>query len=131
MARNDVDVVLLMYEPDIHFQVFGMEGVGLDEHYHGHQDLRRFWAAIDDSFGDWAWTVREVVDGGDRVAIRADLRALGRESGLETNVVNGGTAARLGPNGLVTWQGWFVDRGGWDRALEAVGLAESSVTDLT
>jgi len=31
---------------------------------------------------------------------------------------------RLSERGLATWQGWFVEQGGWKKALAAVGLSE-------
>jgi hypothetical protein len=52
------------------------------------------------------------------------LVAYGRGSGVETKVQNGGAAVTLSARGLVTWQEWFVDQDGWEKALEAAGLRE-------
>jgi len=77
MARSDVEVVALFYEPDT-----------------------------------------------DRMAVRTDFVGYGRGSGAKTELTGGGTAAKFSDRGLVTWQGWFVDQGGWEQALQAVGLSD-------
>jgi hypothetical protein len=65
-----------------------------------------------------------VVDGGDRLAIRADFFGVGRGSGVETTLNDAGTAARFSARGTTTWQEWFVEENGWPKALEAAGLEE-------
>ena len=50
--------------------------------------------------------------------------AHGRGSGIQVALSDGGTAFKLSPRGKVAWQEWFVEDGGWKRALEAVGLRE-------
>jgi ketosteroid isomerase-like protein len=124
MARSDVEVVVLSYEPDAEVWVEGMSGVGISDCYRGYEGIRALYAEVDEAFDDWRWTIRAVVDGGDRIAIRTDFVAFGRSSGVETAVNNGGTAVRLSARGLATWQGWFVEQDGWKKALEAVGLRE-------
>ena len=40
-------------------------------------------------------------------------------------VNDGGTAVTFSARGLVAWQEWFAEaRGGWSKALEALGLSE-------
>jgi ketosteroid isomerase-like protein len=124
MARSDVEVVVLSYEPDAEVWMEGMSGVGISDCYRGYEGIRALYADVDDAFDDWRWTIRAVVDGGDRIAIQTDFVAFGRRSGVETAVNNGGTAVRLSARGLVAWQGWFVEQEGWKKALEAVGLRE-------
>ena len=124
MARSDVEVVRLFYEPDAEVWMRSMAGVGLEECYRGHDGVRALYADVDEAWGRWSWTVRAVVDGGDRYAIRTEFLGYGRTSGARTVVMDGGTAALLSPRGLVTWQEWFVERDGWYKALEAVGLSE-------
>jgi ketosteroid isomerase-like protein len=124
MARSDVEVVVLSYEPDAEVWVEGMSGVGISDCYRGYEGIRALYAEVDEAFDDWRWTIRAVVDGGDRIAIRTDFVAFGRSSGVETAVNNGGTAVRLSARGLATWQGWFVEQDGWRKALEAAGLHE-------
>jgi ketosteroid isomerase-like protein len=124
MARSDVDVVLLLYEPDTEVWMRSMAGVGISDCYYGFEGIRALYADLDEAFEDWRWTARAVVDGGDRLAVRTDFVGYGRGSGVETTIHDGGTAAKLSPRGRVAWQEWFAERGGWNKALEAVGLRE-------
>jgi ketosteroid isomerase-like protein len=124
MERSDVDLVLLTYEPDAEVWMRGMSGVGISDCYRGHDGIRALYADIDEVFDYWAWTARGAVDGGDRLAIRADFIGHGRGSGVRTTVKDAGTAFRLSPRSTVVWQEFFVEQDGWNKALEAVGLPE-------
>lgn len=124
MARSDVEVVLLSYEPDAEVWMKTMAGVGISDCYRGHEGIRSLYADLDDAFDDWSWTIREVVDGGERIAVRADFVGYGRSSGVQTAITNGGTAVRFSPRGLVVWQEWFADQDAWTQALKAAGLSE-------
>jgi hypothetical protein len=124
MARSDVEVVLLAYEPDAEVWMSGMAGVGISDCYRGYAGIRTLYADLDEAFGDWAWTACAVVDGGDRLAIRTDFVGYGRGSGARTVINDGGTAFKLSERGVVVWQQWFVEPGGWKQALAAVGLRE-------
>jgi hypothetical protein len=123
MERSDAEVVAVFYEPDAEVLMQGMAAVGVDETYRGHEGVRAVYANVDEVFDRWRWTVRELVDGGDRLAIRADFAGHGRGSGAETILNGGGTAIRLSDRGLVSWQAWFPEAGGWEKALNAVGLS--------
>jgi hypothetical protein len=84
---------------------------------------------VDDAFEEWSWAIRSIVDGGYRLAIRADFLGVGRGSGAETTIQDAGTAFRFSARGLATWQEWFVEQNGWHKALEAAGLhRQASVT---
>jgi ketosteroid isomerase-like protein len=124
MARSDVDVLVLSYEPDAEVWMRSMSGVGISDCYRGHAGIRALYTDLDEAFEDWRWTIRAIVDGGDRVAVRADFVGHGRGSGAETAVVSGGTAVKLSDRGLAAWQEWFAEQDGWTKALEAVGLSE-------
>lgn len=124
MARSDVELLLLSYEPDSEVWMRSMAGVGISDCYAGHQGIRTLFADLDDAFSDWRWTPHGIVDGGDCAAIRADFVGLGRGSGVETTVKDGGTAFRFSARGLVIWQEWFAEQEGWRKALESVGLSE-------
>jgi ketosteroid isomerase-like protein len=124
MARSDVEVLLLSYEPDVEVWMKSMSGVGISDCYRGHAGIRALYADLDDAFSDWRWTIRGVADGGDRIAVRADFVGFGRSSGVRTSIKDGGTAVRLSARGRAVWQEWFVEQDGWKRALEAVGLRE-------
>jgi hypothetical protein len=124
MARSDIGVVRLFYEPHAEVWMRGMGGVGLQTCYHGHEGVRDLYADLDEAFGNWSWRIRAIADGGDRLAVHADFVGYGRTSGAKTALNDGGTAVRLSPQGLVVRQDWFVEQGGWAKALEAVGLSE-------
>jgi hypothetical protein len=124
MARSDVEVLLLSYEPDVEVWMKSMSGVGISDCYRGHEGIRALYADLDDAFSDWRWTIRAVADGGDRIAVRADFVGFGRTSGVRTSIEDGGTAVKLSARGRAVWQEWFVEQDGWKRALEAVGLRE-------
>src|SRR2546423_5550508 len=70
MARSDVEVVLLAYEPDAEVWMTGMAGVGISDCYRGYAGIRTPYADLDDALGDWAWTARAIVDGGGRLPSR-------------------------------------------------------------
>jgi hypothetical protein len=100
----------------------GMVGVGIQSCYRGHEGVRALYTDLDEAFGNWSWRMRALADGGDRLAVRADFVGYGRASGVKTALNDGGTAVKLSPQGLVVWQAWFIEQGGWAKALEAVGL---------
>ena len=122
MARSDVDAMLPSYEPDAEVWMSGLDGVGVGGCYRGHEQIRGLIAELDEVFSEWEWIVGGIVDGGDRIAVRCDFRALGRRSGVETAIRNGGTAARISRRGLVERQDWFGEQDGWARALEVAEL---------
>ena len=124
MARSDVEVVERFYEPDAEVRMTGMIGVGIQNCYRGHEGVRALYADVDDAFGEWAWTVRSIADGGERIAVRTDFVGYGRASGAKTVLNDGGTAVELSSRGLVAKQDWFVEQGGWPKALDAAGLSE-------
>ena len=124
MARSDVEVVLLGYDPQAEVWMRSMSGVGISDCYRGHEGIRTLYADLDEAFADWGWTIRGVADGGDSLAVRADFVGYGRSSGAATTVNNGGTAVKLSARGAVVWQEWFAEQDGWNNALEAVGLSE-------
>jgi hypothetical protein len=124
MARSDVEVVLLSYEPDAEVWMKGMSGVGISDSYQGYEGIRTLYTDLDEAFGDWEWTIRAVVEAEDRIAVRGDFVGYGQSSGVKTDLSDGGTAMRFSPRGLVVWQEWFVEQDGWKKALEAAGLSE-------
>jgi hypothetical protein len=124
MARSDVEIVVLSYEPDAEVWMRTMSSVGIRDCYHGHEGVRILYADLDDAFENWRWAIRGAVDGGDRLAVRADFVGYGRSSGAETALNDRGTAVKFSDRGLVVWQEWFAEQDGWTKALEAVGLSE-------
>ena len=122
MARSDVEMVLLNYEPDAEVWMKSMAGVGISDCYHGHDGIRALYADVDEAFERWWWTVRGIADGGDRIAVRGDFVGYGRISGVKTDLRDGATALKYSERGLIVWQEWFAEQDGWRKALEAIGL---------
>ena len=124
MARSDMDVNVLIYEPDTVVWMHGMLGVGVGDCFRGREGVRALYREIDDAFGRWSWTIDRVVDGGDRLAIKGDFVGYGRSSGVKTELTSGGTGMELSSRGKIARQEWFVEQNGWQRVLEAMGLSE-------
>ena len=78
--RRDYDVALENCDPEVDWI--------LPEHQasdsgKGHDDIRRFFDGLDETFDDLRLLPQECVDGGDRVAVRLRHHALGKGSGIE------------------------------------------------
>jgi len=86
MARSDVEVVLLSYEPDAEVWMKSMSGVGISDCYRGYEGIRTLYADLDEAFEDWGWTLDAVVDGGHCLAVRGDFVGYGRGSGVKTTL---------------------------------------------
>jgi ketosteroid isomerase-like protein len=122
MARSDVDVNVLVYEPDTEVWMHGMDGVGVGGCFRGREGVRALYGEIDAAFERWSWTIDRLVDAGDRLGVRGDFVGYGRGSGVKTEVTSGGTVMALSSRGKIARQKWFVEQNGWQSALEAVGL---------
>jgi SnoaL-like domain len=120
MNRSDVDALGRFFEPDAVVTVRGMAGVGVSDGYVGHEGLRELFADIDDAYGEWGYTIRSVVDVGDRLAVRTDFVGRGRSSGVETALTDAATLLNLSTRGKVAQQDWFVQNGGWQEAMSAM-----------
>jgi len=127
MARSDVEVILLSFEPDAEVWMRSMLGVGVSDCYRGHDGIRALYTDIDEVFREWQWFIRAIADGGDAIAVRADFVGHGRSSGVETTVNDGGMATKLSDRGRVAWQEWFAEQGGWTKAPRALGCGGSCI----
>ena len=124
MARSDMDVNVLVYEPDAVVWMHGMLGVGVGDCFRGRDGVRALYGEIDDAFERWSWTLDRLVDGGDRLGVKGDFVGYGRSSGVKTELTSGGTLMELSSRGKIARQEWFVEQNGWQRVLEAMGLSE-------
>ena len=122
--RRDLDLVVLAFEPDAEVWTSGLDLLGIEDCYRGADGVREYAAEFDEVFSEWSWTFRGVLDGGDRLAIHYDLLGRGRTSAAETRVNGAGIAVRMSKGGKIAWQHFFIQTGGWQKALEAVGLRE-------
>ncbi len=124
VARSDVDLNVLVYEPDTEVWMHGMLGVGVGGCFRGREGVRALYGEIDSAFEHWSWTIDRLVDADDRVAVRGDFVAYGRGSGVKIELRSGRTVMELSSRGKIARQEWFVEQNGWQRALEAVGASE-------
>ena len=123
VARSDVDVSVLLYEPSTEVWMHGMQTVGVGGCFRGREGVRALYGEIDDAFDRWEWTIDRLVDGGDLLAARGDFVGYGRGSGVKTELTSGGTVMELSSRGKIARQEWFVEQNGWQRTLKAAGLS--------
>jgi len=93
--------------------------VGTKGTFHGYEGLAQVTREVFEVFSDCRFVPQRLVDSGDQVVAVVEVRALGRDSGVETRE----TVAHvwtLRAGRIVVWQVY------WDpeQALEAVGLRE-------
>jgi ketosteroid isomerase-like protein len=122
VSRNDPEVVLLGYEPDVEIFSFGAAGLGLAERYSGHQGWLDFVSDITENFADPRYTVNRVLDAGDRWVAEVEFLGQGQTSGATVGN-NWGTVYLFSPRGKIQRQDVFW-QDGWEQALEAAGLSE-------
>ena len=112
--RRDIPGFLRGADPAIRWEhrLADLEGdlTGVDAVRAWHEDLARH-------FAHWRISCDDFRDLGDRVLALGTLRAVGKESGVETEVP--WTVVATFRNGLVTH---FIDYADRDKALEAAGL---------
>ena len=82
VARSDVDVNVLVYEPDAEIWMHGMDGVGVGGCFRGREGVRALYGEIDAAFEHWSWTIDRLVDVGDRLGLKGDFLGYGRGSGV-------------------------------------------------
>ena len=114
--RHDVEGVLRLMGPEIEFEHRLAE---LQGKFVGVEAVRGWIADLDAYFESAHIDCSDIRDLGDRVLALGTVRAIGRESGVETELPY--TVVASFRNGLVTR---FIDYGDRDKALEAAGLAE-------
>jgi ketosteroid isomerase-like protein len=85
----------------------------------GHDGVRALFADFGDHFESWRIYCEDIRDLGDRVLVLGTVRAIGKESGAETELPFT-VVARI-KDGLVID---YTDYGDRDQALEAAGLSE-------
>jgi|SRR5271165_3634305 len=131
-SREDYAVGLLFYEPDVDLRAPGevAGALGLPKHYYGHQGFIDVWRDMKQDMDDFRFEPEQIVDLGDRVALRGVLVGRGRASGVLTRQT-AGFIYHLSPRGLValqelhwTWENVLDALNDHDEALRAAGLEE-------
>jgi ketosteroid isomerase-like protein len=114
--RNDIEGVLRGMDPEVKFEHRLAE---LQGKFVGVEAVRGWFADLDEYFEPGRIDCSDIRDLGDRVLGLGTVRAIGRESGVETELPY--TVVATFRNGLVTQ---FIDYADRAKALEAAGLSE-------
>jgi ketosteroid isomerase-like protein len=122
LARDDYEFALLSYEPDVEVRVWGDApgALGLAESYHGNQGFRDFLGDYKQDMNNLRWELEQIIDLGDRIALRTAVVGTGAHSGLTTSNTMG-IIWRISARGTVTRQDVYWK---WDETLAALEQPE-------
>jgi hypothetical protein len=116
-SREDYEVSLLFYEPDVNIQVTDdARSLGLAETYHGHQGFLDVWRDYRQDMAELRAEPELIIDLGDRFAQRVTLAVVGRSSGVALNQTQGHVFF-FSRRGLFARQDIYLT---WEDALEAL-----------
>ncbi len=117
-SREDYAVDLLFYEPDVELRAPGevAGALGLPERYYGHQGFVDVWNDMKRDMDDFRFQPEQIIDLGDRVALRGTLVGRGRASGVLTRQT-AGFIYHFSPRGLVALQELHWT---WENVLDAL-----------
>jgi ketosteroid isomerase-like protein len=119
--RDDLDVCVLIYHPDVKFERSEEHrAVGLEVRFQGLEGYREFAAEWTSGWGEHRFEPRELIDLGDRFLVLTKLIARGEGSGISLTQDHA-MLATFDNNGRVIRQHDFLDHA---EALAAVGLRE-------
>ena len=115
--RRDFDAAVEHFDPEVDWVLPAHES---SDSCKGPDEIRRFWAGLDETFEELRLDALESVDAGDQVAIRLRYYGRGKASGVEIegDLYHQVTTFR---DGMMVRIEYF---GSWPEALEAVGLRE-------
>jgi ketosteroid isomerase-like protein len=90
-ARDDFEFAERLFEPDVELRMFGdiARSLGLAEQYRGHQGYRDVWRDYKLELDDLRYELKQLIDLGDRIALRAVMVGRGRTSGVITRRTQG------------------------------------------
>ena len=117
-SREDYEVPLLFYEPDVEIQAISefARSLGLAESYHGHQGFVDFWRDYKQDMAEVRVEQEQMIDLGDRVALRYTVVAVGRSGGVAIRQTRG-NIFYLSPRGLNARQEFYLT---WEDTLAAL-----------
>jgi hypothetical protein len=120
--RGDMEALGAPMEPDLEISLHGAAGLGLSDHYSGHQGMRNFIAELyENSATTPRWTLKRMRDTGSCVVSEFDYTMRGEGSGAEV-VLSYAAVFYFSPRGRIArWDVFWQD--GWEKALEAAGLS--------
>jgi ketosteroid isomerase-like protein len=90
-SREDYEVPLLFCEPDVEIRMAAeiARSLGLAESYHGHQGFLDCWRDYRQDMAEMRVEPEQIIDLGDRVAVRATMVAVGRSGGVAIRQTSG------------------------------------------
>ena len=114
-SREDYELPLLFLEPDaeIQFPAEFARTLGLAESYHGHQGFLDTWRDYRQDMADLRFDPEQVIDLGDRFAVRVTVAAVGRGSRAALKET-WGHVYHFSPRGLIARQEAYRT---WEDAL--------------
>jgi hypothetical protein len=117
-ARTRVDLVLPIWDPacEWHWDVT-FSSLGFDSVYRGHEGVKRSIEDWNEIWTERAFTVREVLDGGDTWVVRLTASGRGVASGVPAHA-DASSVVRLDPL-IVDWRNFADD----EAALREAGFA--------
>jgi hypothetical protein len=96
-ARSRYDLVLPIWDPACEWRWdANFVALGFDELYRGHEGVKRSVESWNRYWTELSFTVREILDGGDRVVQRVTVSGRGARSGVPTQM-EFSVVARLDP----------------------------------
>jgi hypothetical protein len=121
-SREDYEVPLLFYEPDVEIQVAaeGARTLGLAESYHGHQGFFSVWRDYRQDMAELRIEPKQIIDLGDRFAVRVTNAVVGGSSGVALKQTQG-NIFYFSPRGLIVRQAQYLT---WEDALAALERRE-------
>ena len=113
--RRDFDAAVADFHPELEWVLPAMQE---SDSCTGPAEVRRFWAGLDETFDELRLDPQELVDAGDRVAVRLRFFGRGKGSGaeLDTEMYHQVTTFR---DGIMVRIEYFTS---WPAAREAAGL---------
>lgn len=121
-SRGDYEFSLLFYEPDVETYIDSdfAGTLGYSETYHGHGGFVDAWRDIQEDVEDLHLVPEQIIDLGNRIAVRVNMVGRGRHSGIET-AESQGWVYLFSRRGLIARQKLYRD---WDEALAALKATE-------
>jgi hypothetical protein len=117
-SREDYELPLLSFEPDVEIRASAefARTLGTAESYHGHQGFLNAGRDYQQDMAEVRVEPEQIIDLGDRVAVRATWIAVGRSSGVAIRETRG-FIFYYSPRGLVArWENYLT----WEETLAAL-----------
>jgi ketosteroid isomerase-like protein len=127
-SRRDVEAVLVLYDPEVEFDVSRhplTSLIGGRRVYRGHEGLRSFFRERSEALENVEDVYEELIDAGDHVVAVAHVRGRGRGSGVEVELPHAAAVLTI-REGKVVRVVFLPTR---DEALEAAGLGEKAISE--